>query len=144
MFIERYHITGATYKSELSEVVQAKDTQGGGSQIVALKFCSNRERFLQQLAVARELQLSSEYVVSVLDSHDSDETHGNPVIVMPYGERNLGEAIAAEGFGGLTVEKIRSVAAQIAECLHVVHSHGIIHGDLPPQCYAAGSTCWHR
>ena len=53
---------------------------------------------------------------------------------MPLGDRNLGEAIAAEGFGGLSVGKITDVAKQIAEALHHLHEHGIIHGYMSSAC----------
>ena len=125
IFLERYHITGAMYKSDSSEVVQAKDILGGGNPLVALKICADHARFERQLRVSLS-GLSSQHVVNVLRSHSPQR-----VIVMPYGERNLGEAIAAEGFGGVDVDKIRAVATQIASALQHVHSQGFIHGLQP-------------
>ena len=80
MYLDRYHITGAMYKSATSEVLHAKDTLGRGNPLVALKICNDTDRFQRQLHVQEALGLvSSVYVMSLLRTHTAEETGGQEV-----------------------------------------------------------------
>ena len=58
-------------------------------------------------------------------------------IVMPHGQRSLQQAIESENFVGKEFELVRLMAKQILNCLHYLHSCGVVHADVRLSCVRA-------
>ena len=52
------------------------------------------------------------------------------VLVLQRGERSLHDACARERFAGYQVHAVRRCVNQVANCLHGLHRHGLVHGDV--------------
>ncbi|MGH9432347.1 MAG: serine/threonine-protein kinase, partial [Terriglobia bacterium] len=85
------------------------------------------KRFRQEAVFARRLQHPNAVRVDDIDEADD----GRPLIVMEFIEgENLKGLIGAEG--PLPVERVCSVAKQVASALQAAHAMGMIHRDIKP------------
>lgn len=72
--------------------------------------------------------LSHHSLVTLYDAHFGDE--GPDFLVMEYVEgHTLSELIAA---GPVDAHELAAITVDLAEALHVVHEHGIVHRDVKP------------
>ena len=134
------HDEDMVYKS-LTSIVQ-RATNKHTRRLVALKFVKDKERFnmakeafkLTDKVGHPELSLYPVYAIPVdrfIEGLDQGSDHkSHPLLVMPYGGRNLRDSMAAESFAARSVEKIQSTALQIGESLRRLHGLRLIHGEL--------------
>jgi eukaryotic-like serine/threonine-protein kinase len=134
-FGSRYHILKQLGVGGMGAVYQAWDAELGVA--VALKVIRPEvmhdvtaagdieRRFKQELLLAR--QVTHKNVVRI---HDLGEIEGIKYITMPYIEgQDLASLLRAER---LPVQKVMSIARQVASGLQAAHEAGVVHRDLKP------------
>ena len=134
-FGSRYHILRQLGVGGMGAVYQAWDAELGVA--VALKVIRPEvmhdvtaagdieRRFKQELLLAR--QVTHKNVVRI---HDLGEIDGIKYITMPYIEgQDLASLLRAER---LPVQKVMSIARQVAAGLQAAHEAGVVHRDLKP------------
>ena len=129
---ERYEVLGFSRSGRFGDLWRAQSRKDGG--VVTLKLLKP-ELFKDGEAIRRfqrevRLLLSFDhpYLLRVLD-HGTTDT-GDPFVVLEHREgRLLGEIVAR---GGLPVERVRKIGAQIARVLAAATARGIVHRGLCP------------
>ncbi len=134
-FGSRYHILKQLGVGGMGAVYQAWDAELGVA--VALKVIRPEvmhdvtaagdieRRFKQELLLAR--QVTHKNVVRI---HDLGEIEGIKYITMPYIEgQDLASLLRTER---LPVQKVMSIARQVASGLEAAHEAGVVHRDLKP------------
>jgi serine/threonine protein kinase len=89
-----------------------------------------RERFYAEARTAG--RLSHPGIVTVFDV-EPDPENANPYIVMEYVDGKSLTKLLEENEGRLPLGAAFAFAEQIAEALHLAHSHGIVHRDIKPE-----------
>ena len=127
----RYTVRSELGTGGMGEVYLAQDTQL--DRTVALKilpadFAANPERmrrFLQEARAASALNHPNAAHI-----YEIGEAQGTAFIAMEYIE---GETLGARIISGqLRAEEIAGIGMQVADCLDVAHSKGIVHRDIKP------------
>jgi serine/threonine-protein kinase len=136
LFASRYRIEGLLGSGGMGAVYRAQDVELGVP--VALKIIrseiladptTGRDfelRFKQELLLARKVTHQN-----VLRIHDLGESSGIKYITMPFVEGSDLHAVLARG--PLPIDRVLSLARQIASGLAAAHEVGIVHRDLKPQ-----------
>ena len=111
---------------------------------VALKFMHNRDQFLREIEIRSYSDLSHEFVINILRTHDGDEDtkfraevnrkkgfREYPYcLVMPAADRNLAAVLSHERIAGKDWEQIKILCKEIARALDYMHSKKLIHADI--------------
>ena len=148
-FYRRYEIITLSqphYQTKTSLVHLAIDHESNEvNKMVALKFMRHRDHFLRETEVRSAGGFNDEFVINAIRVHDSDkdprfreEIYAKGVtqfpycLVMPVGERNLGDVMVKEHIAGRDWAEIKVMMTQIGACVAHMHEKGFIHGDLKP------------
>ena len=94
----------------------------------------------------QKYEFDDDFIIPILRAHDSDTdtafseevqrrgfTHYPYCIVMPAAEKNLQAIISAERFAGKDWAYIKEITTEVAQALKLMHSKGIMHGDVKPR-----------
>lgn len=136
----------AAHESENSIVKFATDHgRIDGKRMVVLKFLKNRDQFEREVNLRTRVNLSDDFIIPALESHDGDadpryraETLRKGFSEYPYcvataaGERDLLTIIQRERIAGHDYSRIQPAALQVLKCVKHLHDFNLIHGDLKP------------
>lgn len=141
-FLKRYELTTnerAHYQSRTSIILFAID-HWDQERPVALKMMKHVEQLEKEVKTRQQANFNDTFVVNVnrYYSADLDSLYMTALkkwnltdypycIVMPKGERDVGEILSKEN---IDLDSMRVVARQIALCLQHVHHIGYVHGDI--------------
>ncbi len=142
---KRYEITTFESPIHLSRTCMvhvALDHRRDGEK-VALKLTKNIDQYKREILVRKVSQLSKEFVIAVLRSHDvktSEKYHEDIkrygwddffyCIAMPCADKDLNRIITNEHIAGKDWAQIRNIANQVALALQHLHHSGVLHGDV--------------
>ena len=125
----RYVLDGRLGEGGMGQVYRARHVPLGkpfALKIISPAFADDtiaRARFNQEAKLASEI--SHPNIVSVVDY--GEDTSFGAYMVMEIVE---GESLLGEHAEPMTVRRTCEVLGQIADALHHVHEHGIVHGDV--------------
>jgi serine/threonine protein kinase len=123
----RYEKRKLLHQSSTSRVweVEDKEAEDDTLKVLALKQIEDESSYIRESSVRAHYDLSELFVVRVIRRHPADQ-----VLLMPYGDCSLEDALSKELFAGVSADLIRVLVGQLASALMHVHSKGIVHGDL--------------
>lgn len=155
-FLKRYELTTnerAHYQSRTSIILFAID-HWDNQRPVALKMMRHVEQLEKEVKTRQQAHFNDTYVVNVSRYYSADHdnlylialkkwnlTDYPYCIVMPKGERDVGEILAKEN---IDLDSIRVVARQIALCLQHIHQIGYVHGDIKRKLKILERFHFHR
>ena len=129
----RYRVLAVVGRGGEATVYKALDTRH--ERLVALKVRPvppNDEAAVAQLSEARAL-LSLPGHEGLSHARDDFFEDGRHVLVLDWVEGiDLGKVLSSQGAPGLPASSVVRWLAQAAEAITVLHSHGVLHGDLKP------------
>lgn len=135
--MENYHILERIGEGSFGKVYRGRRKYSG--LIVALKFVTKQgksardlENLRQEINILRRLNHCN--IIAMMDSF---ETEGEFCMVTEYAQGELFQVLEDEH--SLPEEEIRTIAIQLIQALHVLHSNRIIHRDMKPQNILIGS-----
>lgn len=114
-----------------SGVWQAEDV-GSGRIVAVYRYdvgSSRHEMFLDRAQALSEIRHAN-----VVGVHDFGIWDGDAWLITDFVEGVTLAELTAEGSSRLPYWMLTSVANQVAQCLALVHSHGLAHGRLTPNC----------
>lgn len=134
-FLRRYVVQGEAQASRLSvwHALHGFDLEdrSGSQRRVTIKITSDVALFDRLLSLHNDRTFDSKYVLPLLRGHVSEGDER--VAVLPCCPKTVASAIAHEGFAGLDLHKIVTVAQQVAEGIAHIHDQGLVHGRLMPR-----------
>ena len=129
--IGNYEVVSAIGAGGMGEVYRARDAKLGRD--VALKILTGTvaEQPERQARFAREARtLAALNHPGIVTIYAVEEIDGQQLIAMELVEgRPLSELIPK---GGLSLERLLNIAAQLAGAVAAAHKHGVVHRDLKP------------
>eukprot|EP00939_MAST-03C_sp_MAST-3C-sp1_P005186 g5186.t1 len=129
--VNAYHILDKIGEGCFGKVYKGR--KKNTSQIVALKFMTKRKKSRKELsALRREVQilrkLNHRNIILLLDYF---ETKHDFCVVTELAQGELFETL--EDDGQLPESVVRSIAKDLVQALHYLHSNRVIHRDMKPQ-----------
>ena len=133
MPIKRLHMSNSSQVWE----VEDKDATDEGLKILALKQVDCDLSFAREMSIRTLHGFSDEFVVHLVREHLEDR-----ILLMPYCECSLEQALSAENFAGRSAELVRVTATQLVMALVHIHSVGIVHCDVKPKNICRLNGTW--
>jgi fused-like protein len=137
MPLEDYHVLELVGEGSFGKVFKGRRKFCG--QIVAIKFIPTTGRSEKELTTLRQeieilRTLQHENIVLMLDYF---ETETEICVVTEFAQGELFDIL--EDDRSLPEEVVRSIARQLVQALHYLHSHRVLHRDMKPQNVLLGA-----
>ena len=153
-YMGRYRIAPGppVHKSKTCELAFAQDM--ALNQMVALKIMKHCHQFQAEIKARHNdgNSLSPRHVITLLGWHcplgdsisaearqallreeptePNEDGEATYVLVMPQGDRSLHDICSKERIAGIDADAVVDTMKQVAECLHYLHSMGVVHMDI--------------
>ena len=135
----RYQKRKLLHQSATSRVweVEDKEAEDDGQNVFALKQIQDEANFIRESSVRARYDLSELFVAKVVRRHAADR-----VLLMPFGECSLEDAVSKELFAAMSADAVRLVIRQIVQAVLHLHTKGVLHGDLKGKNICRFGAVW--